>query len=170
MIELLSTLTFSQILIYGVLFAVAAKEFLSVKDFFEKRNKDKNTEENNEKKQTEQILNAIKDLEKVMLKQEKEDEQIHKEIKKLSDYWQNKEDEHRRVLQLLIDSDKDAIKSFIVKEHHHFVAQKWIDDFSLDTIEKRYSHYKAEGGNSYIGDLIQDLRALPNFPPSTHNS
>lgn len=166
MVELLSTLTFSQLLIYGALFAIAAKEFLTVKDYFKKRNDDKYAEESNEKKQMEQILNTIQNLEKVMLKQEKEDEQLHKDIKSLSDYWQNKEDEHRRVLQLLIDSDKDAIKSFIVKEHHHFVAQKWIDDFSLDTIEKRYSHYKAEGGNSYIGDLIQDLRALPNFPPS----
>lgn len=166
MIELLSTLTFSEILFYGVLFIIAAKEFLTVKDFFKKRNDDKYAEENNEKRQTEKILNAIQNLEKVMLNQEKEDEKLHSDIKDLYNLWKNKEDEHRKILQLLIDSDKDAIKSFIVKEHHHFIAQKWIDDFSLDTIEKRYGHYKAEGGNSYIGDLIQDLRALPSFPPS----
>lgn len=166
MIELLSTLTFSQILIYGALFAIAAKEFLTVKDFFDKRNKDKNTEENNEKKQMEQILTAIQNLEKVMLNQEKEDEKLHNDIKDLSDYWKTKENDFHRILQLLIESDKDAIKSFIVKEHHYHLRQGWIDDFSLDTIEKRYGHYKEEGGNSYIGDLIQDLRALPNFPPS----
>ena len=37
MIELLSTLTLSQALIYIVLIALAAQEFLTVKDFFKKR-------------------------------------------------------------------------------------------------------------------------------------
>ena len=166
MIELLSTLTLSQILIYAALFAIAAKEFLTVKDFFKKRNDDKYAEENNEKKQTEQILTAIQSLEKAINKQENEDEEIRKNLEHLADTWRNKEKDYHKTLQLLIVSDRDAIKSFIVKEHHHFMAQKWIDDFSLDTIEKRYDHYKEEGGNSYIGDLIQDLRSLPNFPPS----
>lgn len=166
MIELLSTVSVSQILIYGALFAIAAKEFLTVKDFFNKRNKDKNTEENNEKRQVEQILGAIKKLEDMLCQQEEEDIKLHQDIKDLYEYWKAREKDYHKVLTLLIESDKDAIKSFIVKEHHHYIRQGWIDDFSLDTIEKRYSHYKEEGGNSYIGDLIQDLRALPNFPQS----
>ena len=44
-----------------------------------------------------------------------------------------------------MNSDKDAIKAFITREHHYFCYQKkWIDDYSLDCIEKRYEHYKEE--------------------------
>lgn len=67
---------------------------------------------------------------------------------------------------MLIDSDKDAIKSYITKEHHYFCYQVgWIDDFSLDCLEKRYQHYEDQGGNSFIGGLMHDLRTLPNKNP-----
>lgn len=66
----------------------------------------------------------------------------------------------------LVESDKDDIKSFITERHHHFCYQeKWIDDYSLDCIERRYKHYKNEGGNSFIKDLMEELRALPKQPP-----
>ena len=45
-------------------------------------------------------------------------------------------------IDMLIESDKDDIKSFITREHHHFCYQVgWIDDFSLECIEKKYKHY-----------------------------
>ena len=69
-------------------------------------------------------------------------------------------------INALIDSDKDDIKSFIVKEHHHFCYnQGWIDDYSMDGIEKRFKHYQDEGGNSYIEELMRDLRQLEHRPP-----
>lgn len=65
-------------------------------------------------------------------------------------------------VDMLIDSDKDDIKAFITREHHYFCYQKgWIDDHSLDCIEKRYSHYKDEGGNSFISTLMEEIRNLP---------
>ena len=166
MVELLSTLSLSQVLIYGILIALAAKEALVLKDFFKKRTDDKYAEEDEEKKQIEQILSAIQGLERSINSSKEEEKKLHKNIENLYEHWKTQEQEYHKVLQLLIESDKESIKSFIVKEHHHFIDQKWIDDFSLDTIEKRYSHYREEGGDAYIGELIQDLRALPNFPPN----
>lgn len=56
---------------------------------------------------------------------------------------------------MLIDSDRDDIKSYITREHHYFCYQKgWIDDFSLDCCERRYKHYSDEGGNSFIGQFM----------------
>ena len=67
-----------------------------------------------------------------------------------------------RKVNMLIESDKDDIKAFITRQHHYFVYQKgWIDDYSLDCIEKRYNHYQDEGGNSFIGSLMQEIRDLP---------
>lgn len=65
-------------------------------------------------------------------------------------------------VNLLLSSDKDEIKAWITEKHHYFCYEvKYIDDYSLDCIERRYAHYKQEGGNSFIADLMEDLRALP---------
>lgn len=69
-------------------------------------------------------------------------------------------------IDMLIESDKDDIKAYITKEHHKFCYEKkWIDDFSLDCLERRYKHYEDEGGNSFIGGFMNELRALPKRPP-----
>lgn len=68
-------------------------------------------------------------------------------------------------VHLLINSDKDAIKAYITRQHHYFVYErKWIDDYSLDCIERRFVHYQQEGGNTFIQELMQELRALPKQP------
>ena len=65
-------------------------------------------------------------------------------------------------IDMLINSDKDSIKAYITQRHHWFCYEKgWIDDFSLDCLEKRYQHYEDEGGNSFIGYFMDELRALP---------
>ena len=67
-------------------------------------------------------------------------------------------------IDLLLRSDRDDIKSFITRQHHYFCYEKkWIDDYSLECIERRYSHYKEEGGNSFIGIFMEELRALPKI-------
>ena len=69
-------------------------------------------------------------------------------------------------VDILIKSDRDDIKAFITREHHYFVYQKgWIDDYSLDCIEKRYSHYVEEKGNSFIQGLMKEIRRLPKKGP-----
>lgn len=74
----------------------------------------------------------------------------------------------KQEVQLLTQSDKDAIKAFITRQHHYFCYQlKEIDDQSLDCIQKRYSHYKDQGGNSYIDTLMSELRSLPKSLPKT---
>ena len=66
----------------------------------------------------------------------------------------------------LTESDKNDIRAWIVEQYHKFyVHQGWIDAFSADTIEKRFTDYKKEGGNSYIESLIDRLRSLPMEPP-----
>lgn len=67
-------------------------------------------------------------------------------------------------VDLLIDSDKDSIKAYITKEYHHFTEKQWIDDYSLDCLERRYEHYVAENGNSFIGGMMEDIRKLDRTP------
>ena len=65
-------------------------------------------------------------------------------------------------IDLLSESDKDDIKAFITREYHYFIEQKgWIDDYSMDCIEKRYTHYVQYHGNTFVEELMEGLRALP---------
>lgn len=71
-----------------------------------------------------------------------------------------------QVAQLIV-SDMHDIKSFIVEKHHVLIKQGWVDDFTMDTLEKRYEDYLKECGNSYVEGLMADIRKLPHFPPET---
>lgn len=56
--------------------------------------------------------------------------------------------------------------SYITISHHYFVyLQKWIDDYTLDTLEKRFAVYRQENGNSFVKGLMNEIRALPKQPP-----
>ena len=69
-----------------------------------------------------------------------------------------------KALDLLVESDKDNIKSWIVEKHHHFCYEVGaIDYFSLESIERRYDHYQAEDSNSYVATLVKELKELPKI-------
>lgn len=96
-------------------------------------------------------------------------------IKTLSDSVKTISNENhalRNKLDILFESDKDSIRAWITQQHHRFMALGYIDDYSLDCLERRFTHYQEEGGNSYIEDLMKDLRSLrkvavPPMPQST---
>lgn len=95
-------------------------------------------------------------------------EQLQKNSDNLKSVIENQKKLENQI-KLLIDSDKDDIKSFLTREHHYFCYQKeWIDDYSLECCEKRYQHYAQEGGNSFIKGFMDDLRALPKQPPTAN--
>ncbi len=134
MIELLQNFSLSNILIFTVLLILALKASISMYDWF-----------------TERGINLFK---KKYTKPKELENCIH-ELVATVEKLNNKVD-------VLMDSDKDDIKAFIVREHHYFCYQIGeIDYQSLQVIERRYTHYKDQGGNSYVQDLMQDLRALP---------
>ena len=140
MIDLLKTFSIQQIIIFIVLLALAIKGVVSFIDWLKNKN-------NEVAKKTQTSVQIIEDIEK----HEQEIDEINSSIKDLT-----------KKIDILIDSDKDAIKAYITKEYHYFCYERgWIDDYSLDCIEKRYEHYEAQGGNSFIEDLMKELRDLP---------
>ena len=140
LIELLSTYSVGEILIFIVLLALAFKGVVDFYDWAKKKIRDRMGEITDGETEKDTIKNNIDELFK-MQKAQKES------IDKLTES-----------VNLLIQSDKDDIKAWITEKHHYQL--KYIDDFSLDCIEKRYAHYKKEGGNSFVEDLMRDLRSL----------
>ena len=90
--------------------------------------------------------------------------EMEKKIDKLTETVNTRMDNIEESIKRLTDSDMHDIKSWIVEKHHRLMEQKWVDDFTMDTIEKRYHDYKIEGGNSYIKGLVDEIRTLPHTP------
>ena len=154
MIELLQRYSLSDILIFTIFFALAVKSLISFFSWGQEY--------------LTQIFN--REHSKLAEKQELERRLSHgSEMKNTLKINQQATDKILKNLSMkidmLIDSDKDDIKSYITKEHHYFCYQiGWIDDFSLDCLERRYQHYANEGGNSFIRGFMEELRALPKQP------
>ena len=112
-------------------------------DYFRTKNKNKNDEYQDKEKR-------IANLETL----EYNSEQTVQKIK-------NDLDEVKKNINLLITSDKDDIRGWITDKYHYFVNLGYIDDFSLDCLERRFRSYKQEGGNTYVDSMMEELRALP---------
>lgn len=146
MLELLEHYSVSEILTFLVLFALAFKGVVSFWDWFWNWLKSKFDKNYYEEKQEQDLSERIKWLNEITLKQQEEIDKMNKSLK------------------LLIESDKDNIKAWIVEKHHYYCYEiKGIDYYTLEAIERRYEHYKQEDGNSYITSLVQELQALPKI-------
>lgn len=157
MIELLQHYSLEELLISMILLALAIKSLLTFFDWaydsylriFNKEYRKLSDKEQLEKRlqKGSQFMDALKNNQELT-----------------DDVLQNLSDK----IDILIESDKDAIKAYITRQHHYFYYKEgWIDDFNLDCLQKRYKHYKDEGGNSFIHGFMEDLRSLPKQDPST---
>lgn len=166
MVELLTTYDLSEILIFIVLLAVAFKGVSSFIDWIrDKRRKitlEEMKPEELEKKILQEAEKREKQIHELEVQREQDSTKLREQISGVASQVSNLTDK----INLLVESDKDDIKAFITREYHYFCEQKgWIDDYSMDCIEKRYGHYIEERGNSFVKQLMEQLRALPRKPP-----
>lgn len=155
MTALLQKFSLSDILTFTIFLALAIKSLISFFDWGYDRWKKIFNKEHSKLSQKQELERRLKHGSNIMDSLKENQERNNNYIRDLS-----------AKIDMLIDSDKDDIKSYITREHHYFCYQKgWIDDFSLDCCERRYQHYSDEGGNSFIGRFMDQLRALPKQPP-----
>lgn len=186
MIELLTTLSLTQVIIIGFLILAAVKEVISIWDFFHKKIKGAFNKEVSEKELIEKIHDKVMELETEVKEQKASDVAFNEKLqfleedakqRKIFDKERHEQnlnfqrefterlDKQQENLTLLTESDRDDIKGWIVQQYHYFYETKgWIDDFSMDSLEKRYACYQQEGGNSYITGIVKQLRTLPRHP------
>lgn len=70
-------------------------------------------------------------------------------------------EEQQKQISLLLESDKNNIKTWIKEQHEKWMALGAIDSQSLDLLETRFGIYEKEGGNSWAHRLMDDIRGLP---------
>jgi len=147
MLDLLKNYSLGEILMFIIILSLGIKQAFELIDWFKNKMKKGTDKAITEKERIERIDKKLENYDKVL-------DNITESIKDL-----------KNETQLLLSSDKDAIKAFITEKHHYFCyTQRWIDDYSLDVLERRYEHYVDEKGNSFIKDLMEELRELPRVP------
>lgn len=138
--NLLKTFTIEQIILFTVLLAAAIKGIVTWTDWANQKLNNKLSQKQNED-----------DFKKDM-----------NTLKTTVTTINEKIDNMASLIDLLMISDKDEIKAYITREHHYFCYDLgYIDDYNLDCIERRYALYVKEGGNSFVEELMKDIRALP---------
>lgn len=153
--ELLTNFSMSDIVLFVIIFAIAIKEAVSFYDWSKSRISATFNRTVRQKNKFTELEKRVEVDAKKIDKLFEEQERILNSLEKID-----------KDINTLIQSDKEDIKSFITEQHHKFCyEQKWIDDYSLDCLERRYARYKEEGGNSFIKDLMNELRALKKTPP-----
>ena len=147
MAELITNYSWSEIILFVIAFAAAIKGVVTFWDW----GKDRLRKVYDKEDKIEEIKSLIVENIKQMNEFGNIQAQTINEIQHLKENITN-----------LTASDKDDIKAWITEKHHHFCYDiKYIDDYSLDCIEKRYAHYVDEGGNSFISKLMEEIRNLP---------
>lgn len=140
MAQLFTHYTVSEIILFIIVLAIGIKKLVQFIDWAKKRTK-----------QAVQQAEQPTQLKKITDQHEEQISSIQDDVTSI-----------KNSVNLLIESDKDDIKQSLTKDHHYFCYKlKSIDDYSLDCMEKRYSHYTDEGGNSFVKTLMQEVRALP---------
>lgn len=135
--QLFANYQLRQIILILILAAFAIKEFIVFVDWTKKRTRQAIQEKDKPIETIEQQKDEIK--------------QLKQQVKEINSQ-----------ISLLVKSDIDTLRHSLTKDHHYFCYKlKCIDDYSLDCMEKQYENYKAEGGNTFVDQLMQEVRALP---------
>lgn len=154
MLELLQNYSINQILIFIVMLALAIKGLISFWDWGYERLKNGFTKKFQKDKYRQDLEVRLSNYDKKV----NQLEQAQNEMLSKLEYMLKK-------IDILTDSDKDSIKAYITEKHHFYCYnQKWIDDYSLDCLERRFEHYQNEHGNSFIEEMMTEIRALPRTP------
>ena len=170
MLEFLAAFSVQQIIVYGIMLCLAIKGgvdfFAWAKEKYEKKFNADHAKLNKE----EMLEEHYKKCEQQHIEAVGRYNSLEEKIDLLTETVNQKVDKIEAQLTQLTESDMHDIKGWIVEKHHQIMKNGWVDDFTMDTLEKRYADYQIEGGNSYVAGLMSELRALPHFPPEQQNN
>lgn len=157
LITLLTTFSPLTIIICCLMILIAFKAVVQYRRWLEKLKEQVYNRRREEERQHEIACGLTKDHDEQLRKISNSIQGIQRDLDVMSDK-----------INTLTQSDKDDIKAYITDKYHYFYEQQgWIDDYSMDCIERRFAHYQKEGGNSFIELLMEKLRSLPCVKPDS---
>ena len=116
---------------------------------------------NSNKEINDSINNLKQMIEDIKIKSDETDESLENRIEKI-DHKLSAMDEKT---SLLIESDKEGIKSYITDKYYKSLSDGYIEPHVLETLELRYKMYLQENGNTFVSGLMKYMRELPSTKP-----
>lgn len=150
MVQLLTNYSLGQIFVFIVLAAIALKEVATFLDWLNDKARKKVAKEQQPQTISQRLNKAIQDQDEEIVSLKKDVKGIQFSIQDLN-----------KKIEMLISSDRDSIKAWLTAQHRYFMEKGTIDYYSFDCISKRYAHYKEQGGNTFIDDIMEDINNLP---------
>lgn len=157
--SLLSQYSVETIILILVAIAVGFKFVSELWNWFYDKFRKHFNHKNEQEQQYDELIQGIQDI-------KTEFSEIKTEIKKINDRIDKMEEE----LDLTTERLQENTRSYIIDRHHYFCyILGEIDDYNLQALERRYLYYKSRGGNSFVDDLMRDIRKLPRVSEHIYN-
>ena len=136
------------------------------RNYFGMKNKKENWEESTTSS-LDNITSKIDNLETAANQRKERLIAVENKINTLEEYSQENhknQKEIKKQMEIVQERLQENTRSFLIDAHHRFKYEVGgIDDLNLQSMERRYLFYKTAGGDSFIDDLMDEVRQLPRL-------
>lgn len=171
---LLSNYSVEELIVIVVIALLLCKVLLELGKFFYEKAKNyfgvQNKKEQWESTTTETLNQISNKVDAIEISADERKERlinVEKEITILHDYSKHTHEEQKEMgkqMKLVEERLQENTRSFLIDAHHRFCYEvKGIDDLNLQSLERRYMYYKAAGGDSFVDDMMDEIRGLPRI-------
>lgn len=172
-VEQLFLIIFIALLAFRVILELWKYFYDKAKGYFGVKNKKEKWEESTSTT-LENINNKIDNLESAAEKRGKRLIKVENKLDILEDHSEQTHKQQKKLdsqMKLVQERLQENTRSFLIDAHHRFCYEvKGIDDLNLQSLERRYMFYKTAGGDSFIDDLMNEIRELPRLNYITANN
>ena len=142
-----------ELIILVVLIAFILKTLNEVGEYFYKRLKSYFGIQNDKEKWQTGVIDSLQII--------KQDIQT---LREQNDQTHSKQKEMEESIALIQERLQENTRSYLIDAHHKFCYEVHaIDELSLQAMERRYLYYKTAGGNSFVDNLMDEVRNLPKI-------
>lgn len=157
---------FVALIAFRTIFELGKYFYEKVKNYFGIKTKKQNWEEQTTKS-LQTIDSKMDNFETAANKRAERLKKVENKLEKLEEYNKTTHEQQKELdksMKLVQERLQENTRSFLIDAHHRFCYDvKGIDDQSLQSMERRYLYYKAAGGNSFVDELMREVRELPRL-------
>lgn len=151
---LLTQYSGADVILLVFIILVAIKFVWELVDWFRGKFKEQYANEEENKDKYDSVINEIKALNTNV-------ERLAKEMVASNDSFTNNLTDVKDNLYNINERLLETMRSQIIDKHHKYMNAGKITDFSLQSLERQYNYYSSAGGNTFIDNLMDDIRQLP---------
>ena len=159
---LLTSYPLSELIILIVLLCTAAKFIWSLWDFFTDKVNIRFGEKYKRQTRWDNLDKKLEDITQNLNSHIENISEHINELKQQNDRTYKHQQRTDNSLTLIQERLQETARSYLIDAHHKFCYEYGqIDDLSLQSIERRYLYYKTAGGDSFVDNLMEEIRRLP---------